>query len=595
MRSGVLWLVLLLLAACDGAVPRLTVTPDRLTLWAEGQSARLELREEGGERVLAADRWQSLDERVVAVDAEGRVVARGAGETEVLAWRDGRSARARVVVDPDGVTLNGRIFYADRLYDAQGLTGEQRLRPLRHARWAVVDEAGNLRLQGTTDGEGRFDLGALVPLGLRLVVYSEADGVSVLDPERAAPYAVSLPLEGVGTTPLEWRLEQVELPLGAFNILDTLLYGREFVAQITQTPLPPLAAYWAPAGSSGTYYCTGAAGQCPQGEGIYVLEGWGDSDAFDDDVLWHEFGHFLSHKLSRDSSPGGCHFLQSLDLDLRLAWSEGWGDFLPAAVKDWLEATQPGGSSLAEGAATSLYVDTDGSGPALLSFDVAGASSYYRYASNEIAVAALLWQLRQRYGMAAIWRVLEGYLPIAQGPVNLETLWDGWLVLNPPGGAILTLENLWGAREIFYRNDEFEDQDDPNAPRLLSPGSSEWRTLYGPGDVDIAAVYLTAGQSVVIRTSELGNGADTELRLYAPDGSLAAVNDDDPAAPPHWDYDPLCAEYRAINDGLRLVSRVEFTAVQSGVHRIEVSTTRDPEPYPSTGRYGHYWLHVESP
>ncbi len=595
MRLGFICLILLL-AACEGDGPSLLITPEEVALWEQGQSARLQLWEQnsGDGRVVAADRWQSLDETVAVVDAEGRVTARGAGETEVLAWREGRSARARVVVNPDGIAISGLIRYADRLYDAQGFTGEQRLRPLRHAHWAVVDEAGNLRLQGSTDGEGRFDLGVLVPLGLRLVVYSEAAGVSVRDPERAAPFAVSLPLEGMSGS-VEWVLDEPGLPLGAFNILDTLLYGREFVAEITTTPLPPVSVYWAPAGSPGTFYCTGSGGQCPQGEGIYVLEGRGDSDAFDDDVLWHEFGHFLSDKLSRDSSPGGCHFLQSLDLDLRLAWSEGWGDFLPAAIKDWLETTQPGSSSLAEGAATSLYVDTDGSGPALLSFDVATASSYYRYASNEIAVAALLWQLRQRYGMGAIWRVLEGYLPIAQGPVNLETLWDGWLVLNPPGGGILTLENLWAAREIFYRRDEFEDQDDPDAPRRLTPGSSEWRTLYGPADVDIAAVYLAAGQSVVIRTSELGNGADTELRLYAPDGSLAAVNDDDPAAPPHWDYDPLCGEYRAINDGLRLVSKLSFTATQSGVHRIEVSTTRDPDPYPSTGRYGHYRLHVEAP
>lgn len=595
MKALVPLVLAFLLAACD-TPPALVVTPDSLALWSLGQQARLSLSDENG-TALTADRWESADPNVATVDDDGLVTARGVGETRVIAWLGGRRAEARVVVDTDGVALSGRITYPDRLYDEAGFTGEVVQRPVRHARVAVLDASDQVRAEGFTDGDGRFDLGRVVPTGLRLVVYSTADAgagypVEVARPDDGALIAVALPLDDA-VPPLEWALE--DPAAGAFNILDVLLDAWDFSASLTTTPLSPLSAYWAPGGSAGTYYCTGAAGECPQGRGIYVLQSSLDSDGYDDDVLWHEFGHFLSDERSRDTSPGGCHFLESTDLDLRLAWSEGWGDFFPAAVKDWLESREAGSSSLAVGAPTSLYVDTDGIQAALISFDVANAPALYRYASNELAVANLLWQLRYRYGMAALWRVLEDYLPIAQGPVNLETLWDGWLVMNPPGGGILTLESLFAGRQVEYREDAYEADDDPAAPRLLSVGADEAHTLYGAGDVDIAGLALSAGQTVTIRTTGLTNGADTQLRVYDPDGLLVGDNDDDPDARPYEDYDPLCGSYRPINDGYRLASKLTLQAQKTGTYRIEVSTTLDPEPYPSAGRYGGYRLQVTSP
>lgn len=58
-----------------------------------------------------------------------------------------------------------------------------------------------------------------------------------------------------------------------------------------------------------------------------------DSDEFDDCVLTHEYGHFVMHVFSRDDSPGGTHS-PGMDLDPRLAWSEGWGNFFSCAVLD---------------------------------------------------------------------------------------------------------------------------------------------------------------------------------------------------------------------------------------------------------------------
>src|SRR5262249_39710585 len=62
--------------------------------------------------------------------------------------------------------------------------------------------------------------------------------------------------------------------------------------------------------------------------GIYILGDFvngKDTDEFDEHVLAHEFGHYFEDNFGRSDSTGGSH--GSTDrLDLRVAFSEGWGD-----------------------------------------------------------------------------------------------------------------------------------------------------------------------------------------------------------------------------------------------------------------------------
>ena len=58
-----------------------------------------------------------------------------------------------------------------------------------------------------------------------------------------------------------------------------------------------------------------------------------DSDEFDRHVVIHEWGHYFEDRLSRSDSIGGSHGVGNL-LDLRLAFSEGFGNALSAIVTD---------------------------------------------------------------------------------------------------------------------------------------------------------------------------------------------------------------------------------------------------------------------
>lgn len=56
-----------------------------------------------------------------------------------------------------------------------------------------------------------------------------------------------------------------------------------------------------------------------------------DTDHWDDAVVIHEIGHHIENVCGRADSPGGFHFAQ-YRIDPRLAWSEGFGNFMGAHI-----------------------------------------------------------------------------------------------------------------------------------------------------------------------------------------------------------------------------------------------------------------------
>lgn len=77
-----------------------------------------------------------------------------------------------------------------------------------------------------------------------------------------------------------------------------------------------------------TFYQSGVGG------GVFVLgDANNDTDEFDQHVIAHELGHFFQDVFSRDDSVGGEHSTNQL-LDLRVAFSEGWGNAFSGMVKN---------------------------------------------------------------------------------------------------------------------------------------------------------------------------------------------------------------------------------------------------------------------
>jgi len=395
------------------------------------------------------------------------------------------------------------------------------------------------------------------------------------------------------------------MPAEAFNILDVLTAAHEFALSIPGGSSPPLLrAFWQENRTNGTYYCNVS---CLSGEGIYILgkatDAWGavtDTDGYDDDVIWHEYGHFLAYKFSRDDSPGGSHSFTKNDLDMRLSWSEGWGGYVQGSLKRWLSGNPQlaGVLSAAPALSPEEYVDTgnDSAPPALLYMDYSNPGGYpYVYASNEVAVAKVLLDLEQYFGIVGVWNIirsLDSYL-LPGEEVTLEAFWDGWvdtLVTTPVTNSILM------DREVYYMEDALEPDGLPDSLRLLAVNDTAGEThyLYSKSslwDTDYIAFNATAPGDYTVETFCMRNGADTYLEVLGTDGvSLVNTPSDDVFVVSACTPDSF-SQYS---------SRVIASIVSPGVYYAMVNTSTSaktiaPPNYPYPGRYGTYSIRVTGP
>jgi hypothetical protein len=135
-----------------------------------------------------------------------------------------------------------------------------------------------------------------------------------------------------------------------FSILDSVYEAQQLVLGAdANVQFPELRLLWSPGnvpcdpGANG--FCSGTSVALARGEigttffspggpdRIYVLGAVNnDTDEFDQHVIAHEWGHYYQDNFSRDDSLGGDH-APDQRLDLRVAFSEGWGNAFAGMVR----------------------------------------------------------------------------------------------------------------------------------------------------------------------------------------------------------------------------------------------------------------------
>jgi len=122
-----------------------------------------------------------------------------------------------------------------------------------------------------------------------------------------------------------------------FAILGSIYKGMQKVVKANNSALfPPLIVYW----STDNIATTGSVedGQIEtshfDGDSLYILgDANSDTDEYDDHVVIHEWGHYFESAFSRTDSIGGGHTFGD-KLDIRVAFSEGWGNAFSAIATD---------------------------------------------------------------------------------------------------------------------------------------------------------------------------------------------------------------------------------------------------------------------
>lgn len=267
----------------------------------------------------------------------------------------------------DSVTITGvgqyqarEVFYTSPSEGGLGSPGAPR--PIRHAEVRVTNTRGDLIQCTETDENGAFSLALPRGDGLfYLSILSRANNqylrATVFNaPEQNIVYSLKTQLnasssQSVGTLTALATTDDGLLG-GAFNILDQIHLANDFIRSKAAscgslysgcpnfTVTPKVDVYWEPGFNPGSYFegSSPLSFYLPGYSRLFILGGVNgdvnssDTDHFDNSVIIHEFGHFLEDSMFVSDSPGGEHNGNKV-IDPRLAWSEGWGNFIQAAVR----------------------------------------------------------------------------------------------------------------------------------------------------------------------------------------------------------------------------------------------------------------------
>ena len=640
MRTNIrfwIWIVLgVILYACGGggsdspATLSIEISPDPVNL-IPGEKVQFTavVREPSGAVIENPSlSWRSGDDAIVTIDASGLATGVKLGVTSIIASALNQSQNATVgVTSPNQggahFNLSGKAFYEDRLFDASGFTGETELKPIRNAVVTAIAIDGFVPIAppGSTNANGEFSFSGLKNDSRKGGVYIQiktqtAPGqptqVQILNnlSEKALSALISTALDdstGNSFTGVEPTALASSGVGGAFNILDVFSNASELIQQSGPCPTsdgrcnpPLLTAYWEPGSAEGTHYDDLL-------DAIFILGGGTpdkDADEYDDSVIAHEYGHFLARHFSRDDSPGGQHRINDTAQDIRLAWSEGWGNFFSSAVRQsplYVDTTE--GSSFSFELESYTSPNFPGTGTASLS-----AKSVYT--TNEIAISGVLWDIydpiagpldvneqhdQLALGFNPIWQTVlkmqkGGTVPL---PATMESFQILFNTIAP--GSSDTLEKILEERKMELHPDApdrtggAEIELKPNGPGI---DNKQHHTLYlnladPVGDEDLIPFNVEPNKTYTVETLNLTNGADTLLTVKNGTRTLFQNDNRDNANYQNCAVGGSGSSNCPPNDKTTLSSSITFT--WSGpAAALNAHVQLSPKAPPSAGKLGAY-------
>ncbi len=424
------------------------------------------------------------------------------------------------------VAVSGSFQYRDRDYTGSGFTGTTTDRPIRAAEVEILRASDAALLgSGLTDpGTGAFSIGG-IPSGetVQARVYARRAGsginAAVLNNSSAnAVYTALSPSIDTSATTAFGTVVLTGAAAPAFNLFDCAVKSFQYQATVDADlpALPPLLRiYWQAGTSTGTFFTRPL-------NAIFLLGTSADPDEFDDDIVLHEIGHWVAYNFSKDDTLGGPHSVVD-QLDPRTSWSEGWAHYWSATVRRFFGS---------EYASPQTQVDNFGSGNSVFDIEGPSFSALAIMATNELAVAAVLWDITDPANEAfdllvgnevEAWQAVNNRIP-SMTSITLEDFREGLVLEASAIMAFVTGDavapGIMKARSIRYYPDPSEANDTSGAaaPLALGPAGLTLRTFFAAVDPDWYAVAVTPG-TLVAETLNPGDGAVPLLQLYAPDGT----------------------------------------------------------------------------
>jgi hypothetical protein len=337
------------------------------------------------------------------------------------------------------MTVTGIALYEDRVFDSQGFTGQVQNRPIRFAVVQLVGEGdGTVLGETATRADGTYTLSASVAEGRSVHMAVVARTAQPLPADvqtiQLQAYALAGPTLTAAARPFTQDLLARTSDLGGvFNILDNVIQGGDTVrALLPSAAFGRLRVVWSTVNRTRS--------QFNSNNNTIQLRGHPeDQDEYDDPVILHEFGHYVAHFFSRDTSPGGEHSLFDTGLPLSLTWSEGFATWWGSEVRQ-----------------DPLYMDSFGTGTFTMELETPTFANRLLGPGNEMAVAASLWDVsdpanegfdaldRRR---APLWDVINvQFRAVLPREVTVQSFCEGWVARGH--GQLAELRAIFADRGI---------------------------------------------------------------------------------------------------------------------------------------------------
>lgn len=237
---------------------------------------------------------------------------------------------------PVAVRVDGILRYEDRPYTSAGFLPDA-LAPVDSARVELVQASdGRIVAEGRTSADGTFSMSGEARPGAQLRVRAlaqvDVEGHRTRVVNRAstpAIYAITSASIEVGDADGVWDAELLATRAsgagGAFNIADVSAETARFLLPWVEATAPDLTMQW----EAGLPFACGA---CYSRNRVSLGGGEADPDEYDDDIIFHEYGHHFVQWYSRDDSPGGPH--RDRRVSPALAFGEGLAYYFTALIRD---------------------------------------------------------------------------------------------------------------------------------------------------------------------------------------------------------------------------------------------------------------------
>lgn len=488
-------------------------------------------------------------------------------------------------------TATGRFVYQDRVQDQTGFTGVDPQKSMRFVDVQIIDNAGTkLLAKGATDANGNFSIPVVDNKTRTVYVRALSQSLNTsglwVDVQNGSSQFYALASSNISShnpnTSVNFGTLMAAKGSGgeAFNLYDQVVYGADYIAFLRGSRPPQvddLTVLWkSNRGVMDSNYQSALRNLSMR-----------DTGGYDDTVALHEMGHYFLYEYSRSDNPAGAHTFTDCNIDLRLAWDEGFGTYWGNSVLRYFGLPNP-----------HLYIRTSGTtgtGGVVRYANLEADSQYTcQGATSEVDVFQFLWDINDTSATAdgiagdddllaepdsQNWEVMRDYFPGAAVTNRcLEDYWDGWFKSPISNGHLTDMRDISSRVGVLYSEDSFEVN---NTVATASPaivGGSVAATFFsdpdgdGAGQADTDNYWLStaSGISYTIQTTNLLGDGNTFLELLDTNGTTVLASNDD----------------RAAGDQSSLVS---WTAPRSDTFYIRVTHTAD------TGIYGSYQLAVTSP